>query len=354
MTITLSNVVASTPDDRDYIYVTRNGPFPDKCDLKPDVYEIEDQLSIGSCVANAFVGACEHLLKSHSTAQSLSRLFPYYNGRVKLENQTGEGMQPRDGAKALNHWGTPPESLYPYDITQENVEPGPDIYTAALPFMVTRYERIPTPAWGEVHTSDWAAQFELAVKSALSEGLPVVVATKVGEQIRHLTGPWQSHKMSPVDMPMRNNPGIGNHMTMLIGYDSTIQNPCPGMIQPGSWLDQNSWGTTYGDGGFFGFPFATMSEDVMEAYVVRGFADILINPVPQVPYITDPIEVLRRFHELWRMDVTDPMAASIQHYAYVNDPPPKNFPPIFWDDYERIVTAKLAEVRAAWAKDHPA
>lgn len=343
MNIELSPIVASIPDTRDFPYVTRQGPFPEKCDLKSDVWEIENQLSLGSCVANAFVSACEFLKPA-----SYSRLFPYYNGRIKIENYLGEGMQPRDGARALNHWGTPLESAWPYDISKVNVEPGPDIYTAALPFMVTRYERIFVPELYATRTSDWGRAFELAVKSALSEGLPVVVATRVGEQIKHLTGPWQGNKMSPVDMPMRNNPWIGNHMTLLIGYDSTIKDSCPGLSQPGSWLDQNSWGQLYGDGGFFGYPFGAMTSDVMEAWVVRGFSDVLINPEPQTPYITQPAEILRRFWELYRRDVTDPMAPSIQHYAF--DP---LFPTSFWNDYERIVTAKLAELRAAYAKEHP-
>lgn len=334
-------VVASTPDDRDYIYQTRQGPFPAKCDLKPDVFEIENQLTIGSCVANAFVGTCEHLLKSHSTAQSLSRLFPYYNGRIKLENQTGEGMQPRDGAKALNHWGTPLESLYPYDISKENVEPGPDIYAAALPYMVTRYERIPVANEGQ-RTVEANRALELAIKSALSEGLPVVIATHVGIEIRTLTGPWQTHKMNSTSGLYKTpNTYIGNHMTLIIGYDDSIVRPNPLMNQNGSWLDQNSWGRTYGDGGFFGYPYAALASDAMEAYVIRGFADVMINPVPEIPYITRPEVVLDWYHKVFRNDVVDPMDPNVQYWAH-----DLNFPRSFLGTWRDIVLAKVAELEA--------
>lgn len=336
MNITLSNVVASVPDDRDYPYLTRQGPFAAKLDLKPNVFEVEDQLSLGSCVANAFTSACEQLKPN-----SYSRLFTYYNGRIKIENQTGEGMQPRDGAKALNHWGTPLESIYPYDISKENIEPGPEVYAAALPFKVTRYERIPCAAEG-TQTLESIRALELAIKSALSEGLPVVIATRVGEEIRHLIGPWQTHKMHSVSGLIRTpNAYIGNHMMMIIGYDDSIVQPNPSMNQNGSWLVQNSWGTVYGDGGFFGYPYAALASDIFEAYVVRGFADVFVNPEPEIPYITQPAEVIAWYHKVYRNDVTDPMDSGVQYWT--RDP---GFPRSFLGTWRDIVLEKVAELEA--------
>lgn len=344
MNITLSNVTASIPDTRDFPYVTRQGPFPVRTDLLPHVFEIDNQGSEGSCTGFATHSVCEFL-----KPQKYGPRFLYWVTRNLIENRAGQqGASLRDALRAAFNYGIPLSQYCEYDVQLIDVRPSDDAFSNALIYRITRYERIAVPDEFAIRTSDWSRSFEQAIKSSLSEGLPVLFASRVGEQIKHLTGPWQLHKMSPVDMPYRNNPQIGAHAIYIVGNDDSIYQPCPGMNQNGSWLIPNSWGKTYGDGGFFGYPYAALANDVMEAWVVRGFADVMINPEPEIPYITQPDEVLRRFHELWRMDVTDPYAPSIQHYAYE----PK-FPTQFWDDYERIVTAKLAEVRAAYAKEHP-
>lgn len=333
-----NNVVASIPDDRDYAYVTRQGPFAQKLDLKPNVHEVEDQGQFNFCLDNAVVSATEML----KFDMSGSRMFVSYNRRHQLENTSGNvGGTLRNAIRSAYHWGIPDETLWAYELGLIDAIPTPEAYAQGLVRRVTRYENIFVPAWGVTRTGAWCAQFELAIHSALSEGLPVLFGSAVGEQIKKLTGPWQTHKMAAVDAPNQNNPAIGGHAMLIIGNDDTIKYPCPGQIENGSWLFQNSWSKLWGDGGFGGYPYAALNQDVWEARVIVGFVDFMKDRVPEIPYVTQPAEVLRRFWELYRRDVTDPMAASIQHYAH--DP---LFPTSFWNDYERIVTAKLAELRA--------
>lgn len=290
----LQNISASIPDDRDFLYVKRSGPFLAQLDLKPDVFEIEDQGSVGSCTCNSSVSACEDLYK-----QSLSRLYPYWMTRNVIEDRPGqEGASLRDAIRALYHYGTPIETLWPYDVSKVNIQPPVELASEAQ--KVTRYERVD-------HTD------LNAIKSALNEGLPVVIATHVGRDIYNLKGPWQTHKMRPAALGMYINSGnewIGNHATLIIGYDDAIQNPCPSWIMSGSFLVQNSWGSQYGDGGFFGYPYQAFLCDAMEAWVIRGFADI--NP-PK--YVTPPTTVIGWYKSVWRVDVTDPTDPNVQYWA---------------------------------------
>jgi len=289
----LDNISGSIPDDRDYPYVKRPGPFIAQLDLKPDVFEIEDQGSVGSCTCNSSVSACEDLYK-----QDLSRLYPYWYTRNVVEDRPGqEGASLRDALRALYHYGTPIETLWPYDVAQVNIPPPGELATQAQ--KVTRYEKVD-------HTD------LNAVKSALNEGLPVIFAARVNSGIFNLTGPWQTHKYPPTKWGTIQN-GLewkGNHAILCIGYDDTIKNPCPGWIMSGSFLIQNSWGAQYGDGGFFGMPYQTWLLDVFEAWVIRGFADI--NP-PK--YVTPPSVVLGWYKSVWRVDVTDPTDPNVQYWA---------------------------------------
>ena len=75
--------------------------LPASVNLRPKCPPIEDQRQLGSCTANALVGALEFLeLKDGVPFMALSRLFVYYNERV-IENtvMSNSGAQLRDGSK---------------------------------------------------------------------------------------------------------------------------------------------------------------------------------------------------------------------------------------------------------------
>ncbi|CAF1283762.1 unnamed protein product [Rotaria sordida] len=64
--------------------VLRTDQLPPKVDLRPDMTPIEDQSQIGSCTANCLAGAYEYLTKkSNGMNMDVSRLFIYYNARIK-------------------------------------------------------------------------------------------------------------------------------------------------------------------------------------------------------------------------------------------------------------------------------
>src|SRR5262249_62193646 len=74
------------PDKRDSLYAAVFrvvAALPRKIDLRAGCSPVEDQGQLGSCTANALVGALEFLeLKQTPELVDLSRLFVYYGERV--------------------------------------------------------------------------------------------------------------------------------------------------------------------------------------------------------------------------------------------------------------------------------
>jgi C1A family cysteine protease len=119
MTTNVYGRLPHTPDPRDYLarapkaytgaYVDLSGGFPDPC---------YDQGQLGSCVSQAVAAAMDFDRRKQGLTplSPPSRLFIYFVGRDEagypLDQDTG--LQVRDGFKAVNTCGAPPESEWPY------------------------------------------------------------------------------------------------------------------------------------------------------------------------------------------------------------------------------------------------
>ena len=80
--------IPDRPDQRDKLFESyRAGSLPKSVDLRSGCSQVFDQGSIGSCTANAAIGALEFLeIKDGiKVFEPLSRLFLYYNSRL-IEN----------------------------------------------------------------------------------------------------------------------------------------------------------------------------------------------------------------------------------------------------------------------------
>ena len=115
-------------------------------DLSSGCSAVEDQGNLGSCTANALVGALEFLEKKNNVPfTDMSRLFIYYNERV-IEHSvdSDSGAMIRDGIKTLKKQGACSEKIWPYTIAKFKVKPSPVCYKEALDHQITSYERILT------------------------------------------------------------------------------------------------------------------------------------------------------------------------------------------------------------------
>lgn len=269
----LTKLIKSPPDSRDYQYASSVESLPRKVDLRPYVYEIEDQSTVGSCTANATCSALELMGKRAEKSCDLSRLFMYYETRL-MENRIGQdGAALRDALKSANKAGVPLESIWPYDISKVDAKPSQESYDDASKHLLTRYESVPIDG-------DSVFKSIQNIKSALTEGLPVIVAMPLSSSIYQISGPLSQHNYLPVS---EKYPFIGNHAFYIVGYDDDLNG--------GVWICANSWGSTWGDNGYFALG-QTLSNGLMEAWVVRGFNGIEIvkpEPAPSPAPVPEPI-----------------------------------------------------------------
>lgn len=255
------NFAESAPDDRDYPYEPIADALIDHAagvDLRLFTGAIEDQRRVGSCSANATVSACELLLQRRGHFVDLSRLFNFYKAR-QLEGHLRDGVETlRSNLQSALHDGIPPEALWNYSEALVNVEPTQGVVDAASLTRMMRYEKI--DMWDRADGTKPKADL---IKSALSEGYPVVIGMALGHKWMKMTGPLQEQSYSPLIVQDPENYAVGGHAMTIVGW-------LPNEIGYGSFIVENSWGTDWGDNGYGALPHAALL-DVFEAWVVKGF-----------------------------------------------------------------------------------
>lgn len=226
-------------DNRDYKYQVTQKINPNIVDLRPYCSPIENQGSLGSCTGQSIAGAIELLNKRNGKPTDVSRLFIYYYERLMIGTVNYDsGAYIRDGIKATNHYGASLESYWPYDIKKFKQEPITEAKNDALNRRVTRYERV----------TDFNGCID-----ALSNGYPVVMGFYVYESF------MSANVAKTGIMPYPNTKRerlLGGHAVLLVGYNKTKK----------VFIVRNSWGTSWGDKGYFYMPFNVVSPSMSSDY----------------------------------------------------------------------------------------
>ena len=213
------------PDHRDFTYAAiapKLVRLPAKIDLRPKCSAVEDQGQLGSCTANALVGALEFLEKKDNVPFSdLSRLFVYYNERViggMVNEDSGAFL--RDGIKSLAKQGVCPEKQWRYRIARFKKKPTRACFVAAKKHEITSYHRI--ERLDEMRT-------------CLADGFPFVFGFSVYES-------FESNAVAEsgvLNMPKPSEAMKGGHAVMAVGYDDAQRR----------FIIRNSWGDRLGQKG---------------------------------------------------------------------------------------------------------
>jgi len=221
------------PDLRDKLYAARlTGALPAACDLRPSMPPVYDQGQLGSCTGNAIAAAMEYERDRQGLSDfTPSRLFVYYNERA-LEGtvSSDSGAVIRDGIKVVNSDGVCPESLWPYDIGMFAVKPPKRCFVAAETDKAVQYEAIQT--LGDL-------------KDAIASNLSVVFGFTVYES-------FESHAVAQsgvMPMPKTGEATVGGHAVVAVGYSDSKNQV----------IVRNSWGASWGDGGYFYMPYQYMT-----------------------------------------------------------------------------------------------
>lgn len=222
------------PDHRDLLYSAvrppKALPLPPHVDLTSQCPPVYDQLTLGSCTANAGGGMTQFLqMKFNLTNFIPSRLFIYWNSRLLIgETDVDQGATLRDTLKVVVNKGLPRESLWWYNPAKYAVKPNKAVYAAALKHKIGQYFRIDNSNLNEM-------------KQCLADGFPFILGFSVYES-------FLSDKVAStgeVPMPSPVDSLVGGHAVMAVGYDDAKLR----------FILRNSWGGDWGVKGYFTMPY---------------------------------------------------------------------------------------------------
>lgn len=222
------------PDPRDYkVSFTATTTTTTTIDLRSKCPPIFDQGNLGSCTANAVCGMFQYgQNKQTNRYLMLSRLYLYYNTR-KIQNTVKQdsGASLRDTIKAAFQRGICREAFCPYVISNFTKTPSPMCYADGAKNRIVKYAQPD------------ATNLMKSLESSLLNGFPIVFGFLVYSS-------FFNHSVTTtgvVPMPDTSKQTYkGGHAVSIVGFDRDKQ----------IFICRNSWGTSWGDKGYFYMPYA--------------------------------------------------------------------------------------------------
>jgi C1A family cysteine protease len=221
---------------------------------------VKDQSSLGSCTAFATVGAYETL----DPTWSGSELFLYYVTRQSagtINQDVGASVSQAVGA--LHQYGVCSDSTWPYAVNLWNQQPSSLSYTEGLEHQTITYFHVdPT---------------EQQLKACMTQGYPIVFGFMVYSSFESQS----VAQTGEVPMPTAGEQLLGGHSVLMCGYDDSR----------GVYICKNSWGTSWGDQGYFYLPYAYISGANLASdfWVITSVETTGTGPVDPVVPPVDPV-----------------------------------------------------------------
>lgn len=232
-------------DARDYSFrklVRKVGKVPAVFSLREQMPPPYDQGDLGSCTGNGIARVLQFdRIKQGLMNWTPSRLQIYY-GERQMEGTVGQdsGAQIRDGISYVAKSGACPETMWPYDPAKFTEMPSPAAMAEA--------KKHPAILYGRVDIS------KLAIQQCIAGGFPVVFGFTVYEGFESDA----VAKTGKVSMPKKGEQIVGGHCVVAAGYDKS-----------GVWCC-NSWGTDWGNAGWFHLPWAYILKLADDFWVVKS------------------------------------------------------------------------------------
>lgn len=208
-------------------------------DLREWDSPIEDQGSLGSCVANAVTNTYELMVKYQYPNKfiELSRLFVYYNSRLIANNISEDsGAYIKDALAGVKKYGICSEKLWPYLYDKFDDQPTPDCYQDASKRKITEYSFLTT--LNEILTK-------------LTAKKPVLIGMNIYDEFLVVD------KANPIlSMPTSTSYPLGGHAVTVLGYNLSKQ-----LV-----LIKNSFGNEWGDNGYGWISFEYINQESFEKW----------------------------------------------------------------------------------------
>lgn len=220
-------------DEKDYLHPTVGVELlPDKVDLGHLLPEVRQQGSMNSCVGHGIGSNITGITKDVGCYREWQSPQWIWNMARKAQGWLGQnvGVYPRDALDALVKNGCLLESSWPYNADQLDTTDPDQKASKAIKYPQFTYYRCVDGVDG--------------ICSALAAGHLVSIGC-----------PWFAKwfSLSPIgtlSAVTKDDPTVGGHATLIYGYDKSIG--------PGVFLGMNSWGTEWGENGFYKVYFSAI------------------------------------------------------------------------------------------------
>ena len=205
--------------------------IPVTIDLRNKFLEVYDQGKIGSCTANSLCSIFEYDSINNFKG---SRLFLYYNERlINEETNIDEGASISDGIYCLKKYGICSENEWPYNITNLFIKPNKLCYENAKNNFVIEAFYIEN----DIYT----------IKYWLTKNEPISVGISIYSNFMNIN----TSKTGKVNMPVETDEFLGGHAVIICGFDDITK----------QFILRNSWGSHWGDNGYFYLPYDYITND---------------------------------------------------------------------------------------------
>ena len=232
----MSRIYNLIPEKKTYTNTLRYKPkslstanLPSSVDLRAKMPPIVDQGTVGSCTACAVSAAFQFCDLSWDG----SVLFLYFNTRM-LDGNTSQdnGSTLSQAVNAVNKYGICSNERWPYLTNMWATQPNVQCYVEGLKHQTIGYSHVE-------QTGD-------QMKACLASGYPFVIGIYIYQSFENP----DVERTGNVPMPGAGEAMLGGHAIVCVGYDDSR----------GIWICRNSWGTGWGDAGYFYLPYGYLND----------------------------------------------------------------------------------------------